>query len=708
MRRCSVLLAHHLYNNHIMPRHLSAWLIGVLFSIALFAQAQHRLDVIPQPQRATLKSDSTLILGHHLGVYDYTEADVAKRLLDVLSSEALKVSRVPHSDDAQILLWFEDYDFTTPEAYRLSTTQGKDGKVLIEISAQTEVGLFYGVQTLLQLLYKTDDGQWAVPHVSIHDEPRYTYRGLHMDVSRHFRSVAFIKKQIDAMARYKLNRLHWHLTDSPGWRIEIKRYPQLTEQVAYRPYPNYVAWWKGGQRFCTATDSAAQGGYYTQEEVRDIVRYAAERHITIVPEIEMPGHSDEVNVVFPHLSCWQVGGLNRELCIGREETFAFLENVLKEVIDLFPSEYIHVGGDEARQGAWKACARCQERKRVEGLKDEYELQSYLITRIERFLNRHGRKLIGWDEILDGKVSPTASIMSWRGESGGIRAAQSRHYAVMTPEPYCYLDHYQDAPPTQPLAISGYTPLEKVYHYNPTPDSLTPEQQQYILGVQGNTWSEYIVTDQHWEYMTYPRLLALAEVGWSDTTRKAWPHFRTLALREADHLRGRGYAPFDLRQEVGQRPEALTPQHHLAKGCSVTYLTPYSKRWPAGGDTTLTNGLRGGWSYTDGSWQGFEDGRMAVIVDLGQTQDLSCITTEWMQLINKRLFLPLTVVYSLSEDGRHYTPLHHFTTHADDTNMHLQLCPLTWQGQAKARYIKVEAETMLHPGAWLAVDEIWVE
>lgn len=691
-----------------MPRHLSTWLAAILFSLALYTQAQHRLDVVPQPQRVTFKSDSTFLLGHHLGMFDYTEEDVAKRLLHTLSSETLKVSRVAHRDDAQILLWFEDYDFTTPEAYRLSTTQGKNGKGLIQISAQTEVGLFYGIQTLLQLLYKTNDGQWAIPHVNIHDEPRYAYRGLHLDVSRHFRSVAFIKKQIDAMARYKLNRLHWHLTDSPGWRLEIKRYPQLTQQAAYRPYPNYVAWWKGGQRFCAATDSAAQGGFYTQEEVRELVRYAAERHITIVPEIEMPGHSDEVNSVFPHLSCWQVGGLNRELCIGREATFEFLENVLSEVIALFPSEYIHVGGDEARQAAWKACAHCQERKRVEGLKDEYELQSYLITRIERFLNKHGRKLIGWDEILDGNVSPTASIMSWRGESGGIRAAQTYHYAVMTPEPYCYFDHYQDAPLTQPLAISGYTPLSKVYSYNPTPDSLTAEQQRYILGVQGNTWSEYIVTDNHWEYMVYPRLFALAEVGWSDTTRKAWPHFRALALRESDYLRSRGYTPFDLRSEVGQRPGALAPQRHLAKGSTVTYLTPHSQRWPAGGSTTLTDGLCGGWSYTDGSWQGFEQGGMAVIVDLGKVTPISCVTTTWMQLINKRLYLPLSVIYSASTNGIEFTPLYHFTTMADDTNMHLNLTPLTWQGEGQARYIKIEAETTLHPGAWLATDEIIVE
>ncbi|MDO4715201.1 MAG: family 20 glycosylhydrolase [Bacteroidales bacterium] len=665
-----------------------------------------RIDVLPQPQHVVIgQPDAAVRLDHTPRLYSNVSRAMRKRLTKVLRVAGIAVKIVTKAEDAQISLILDPKSSIVSEGYTLHASTNHNR---IDIRATSETGLFYAIQTALQLLALQPDGTWQCAAVNIHDAPRYPYRGLHLDVSRHFRSVAFIKKQIDAMARYKLNRLHWHLTDSPGWRLAIKRYPQLTEQVAYRPYPNYVAWWKEGQRFCTASDSAAQGGYYTQAEVRDLVRYAAERHITIVPEIEMPGHSDEVNVVFPKLSCWQVGGLNRELCIGREETFTFLENVLREVITLFPSEYIHVGGDEARQKAWKACTHCQARKQAEGLKDEYELQSYLITRIERFLNKHGRKLIGWDEILDGQVSPTASIMSWRGERGGIRAAQTKHYAVMTPEPYCYLDHYQDAPLTQPLAISGYTPLSKVYAYNPTPSALTTEQQQYILGVQGNTWSEYIVTDEHWEYMAYPRLLALAEVAWTDTTRKAWPHFRTLALRETDYLRSHGYTPFDLRKEIGQRPEAITPRKHLAFGCPVSYLTPYSKQWPAGGDTALTNGLAGGWSYTDGSWQGFENGHMAAIVDLGDLRQITCITTEWMQLINKRLYLPLTVVYSTSTDGQTYIPLYHFVTHADDNNMHLNLTPLIWQGATQARYIKIEAENTLHPSAWLAIDEIRVE
>ena len=289
------------------------------------------------------------------------------------------------------------------EGYRL--TVDKKG---VRAEATTPAGLFYAFQSLLQMAEAgQQEGNFTLPCASLSDYPRFGYRGLHLDVSRHFRSKEFVMKQLDAMARYKLNRLHWHLTDGAGWRLEIKHYPQLTEQAAYRPYPNWKAWWTGGRKYCRKDDPGAEGGYYTQDDVREILEHARKLHITVIPEIEMPGHSEEVLAVFPQLSCSGKPYQNGELCIGNEETFTFLENVLLEVMDLFPSEYIHIGGDEAAKTSWEKCPKCQARIRKEGLKDEKELQSYLIHRIEKFLNDHGRKLIGWDEILEGGLAPSA-------------------------------------------------------------------------------------------------------------------------------------------------------------------------------------------------------------------------------------------------------------------------------------------------------------
>ena len=403
------------------------------------------------------------------------------------------------------------------------------------IRARSAAGLFYGVQTLRQLMPAEAEAQTpvngfvlSVPACEIKDSPRFPYRGMHLDVSRHFFTADMVKRYIDLIALHKMNTFHWHLTDDQGWRIEIKKYPKLTEIGGFRK-ETLVG---HGGRPPFKYDNTRYGGYYTQDEVRDIIAYAKSRFVTIIPEIEMPGHALAALAAYPQLSCtggpfevyprW--GVVSDVYCAGKEETFNFLEDVLTEVIDLFPSKYIHIGGDECPKDRWKKCPDCQKRIKDEGLKDEKELQSYFVRRIEKFLVSKGRKLIGWDEILEGGLAPEATVMSWRGTAGGIEAAKQKHDVIMTPNKYVYLDYYQCDPADQPLAIGGYLPLERVYSYNPLPSELTPEEQKHILGIQGNVWSEYIGTRDYLDYMACPRMFAIAETGWTPDRLKDFNDF----------------------------------------------------------------------------------------------------------------------------------------------------------------------------------------
>ena len=580
----------------------------------------------------------------------------------------------------------------------------------VVIEAGTSAGLFYGLQTLLQWIEPAGQTTGTVRAATIQDSPRFAYRGFMMDVSRHFRSKEFVLKQIDALARYKINRLHLHLTDAAGWRIEIKQYPRLTELGAWRPAERWKDWWQGeGKRqYCEAGTPGAYGGYYPQEDIREIVAYAAERHITVIPEIEMPGHSEEVLAAYPTLACSGKPYTSGEFCIGNEETFTFLENVLTEVMALFPSEYIHIGGDEANRKVWESCPKCRARMEQEGMKETSELQSYLIHRIEGFLNAHGRQLLGWDEIIEGGLAPNATVMSWRGEEGGIKAVRAGQKTVMTPGAYCYLDTYQDAPLTQPEAMGGYLPLEKVYSYDPVPQGLTAEESRLVYGIQGNLWAEYIPGDEQYEYMMYPRILAIAETGWSQPERKDYPGFHARALQAVEWLQEHGYHPFDLKNEAGRRPEALTPVAHKALGKPVVYNAPYNATYAAQGEKTLTDGLRGDWTYSDGAWQGFiSSRRMDVVVDLEEVADIHSIEADFIQVTGPEVYLPCEVVISASEDGKAYTELARYT---QDVDRNQPVCFKTygWQGDAKARYIRYEARSGQQYGGWVFTDEIIVK
>ncbi len=605
-------------------------------------------------------------------------------------------------------------------------------KILLEANARH--GFFYSVQSFLQMLPPEILGtrrvrrrSWEIPCAIIRDVPRFPWRGMHLDVVRHFMPASFIKTYIDMLALHKMNVFHWHLTDDQGWRIEIRRHPRLTSVGAWRVDRGKVHW--NARAPQKPGEKARYGGFYTQAEIRDIVRYAAERNITVVPEIEMPAHAMAALAAYPQFSCtgkpltvppggvWPITDI---YCAGRDSTFLFLESILAEVLELFPSTYIHIGGDEADKKEWKVCPRCQERIVREGLKDEAGLQSWFVRRIGRFLASKGRRLIGWDEILEGGLAPDAAVMSWRGMDGGIEAARQGHDCVMTPGSHCYLDHYQGRPQYEPPANGGYTPAGRVYAFEPVPDSLTAEQARHILGAQGNVWTEFISTPAHVQYMTLPRMAALAEVVWSPKEGRSWMEFtnrletqfqryRTLGWRHAssvyqvditigtDQRTREGLVSLanelrggDIRYTLnGRTPTASSPRYtdpfrvptsctimaatfrngrplgavtqrrvdlHKAAFKTVRYSEPCSPRYDGGGDAALTNTLHGTIDHHDGQWQGFEATDLKAVVDLESTIPVSRIAVSFLEKQASWIFLPRRVEFAVSIDGLTWTPV----------------------------------------------------
>lgn len=652
-------------------------------------------DVLPIPHSVELTSDRFAFDGDV--ALEIVAGDEDKRILN----DYLEASPLAFAEKGGKSLTLEIAaveGITSPEGYRLESTEDN-----VKVTAQSGAGLFYGVQTILQLL----DKKGTIPTGTITDEPQFEYRGLMLDVSRHFFGKEFVKKQIDAIAHFKMNRLHLHLTDAAGWRIEIKKYPRLTQFAAWRSKPLWKDWWFGDRLYAEEGSPEAHGGYYTQDDIRELVKYAADRYITIIPEIEMPAHSEEVLTAYPELSCTHEPYKQADFCVGNEKTYEFLENVLTEVMELFPSEYIHIGGDEAGKASWPNCPLCQKRMKEENLADVNELQSYLIQRIEKFVNSKGRQIIGWDEILDGGLAPNATVMSWRGTEGGLAAVNSGHKAVMTPGGYCYLDSYQDAPHTQPMAFGPYMPLQKVYSYNPT-EGLDGEQAKLIYGIQGNLWVEYIPTEELVEYMIYPRILAIAEIGWSNPAERDYDNFKQRAVKAVDALRAKGYNAFDLSKEFGPRKETLSEADHLAKGKAVTYAekAPFNESYNAGGATALTDGIRGGWTYTDKKWQGFIRGGVDVVIDLGEEKEISNIAADFMQMCIPDVWFPAEVIISASCDSVEFNELTRIV-HTVVRDEGLSYKNYGWSGKSNARYIRYQAKSGPQRG-WLFTDEIIVE
>lgn len=604
-----------------------------------------------------------------------------------------------------------------PEGYTLRVTP--EG---VRLGAETPKGYFYGVQTLMQLLpaavyghNRAQAANWSMPACDLLDRPRYAYRGLMLDVCRHFMPVSFVKKCIDLLAMHKMNTFHWHLTDDQGWRIEIKKYPKLTQVGSVRKETLIGQY---GEYYPQQFDGQPHGGFYTQEQIKDVVRYAAARHVTIIPEIELPGHALAALAAYPELGCepgknYQVGmrwGIIRDVFCPSEKTFGFLQDVLTETMALFPGKYIHIGGDECPKDAWKKSAFCQELMQKQKLKDENELQSYVIRRIEKFVNSKGRAIIGWDEILEGGLAPNATVMSWRGTQGGIDAARQKHTVVMTPGAFCYIDKYQADPITEPLAIGGFLPIEKVYSYEPTPAELTPDEQTYILGVQANLWTEYVQTPAQVEYMVFPRAVALAEIGWmpagprnfEDFAARLKQHFArfdqlglnyakrlldvraetqftsenqlqvrlskldsdgkiffTTNGRDATAASAEYIAPITLAKTTtiravtvpaGDKPFAETFYIHRAKGKPYTYATTATQAVDPD-RKRLTDGQVAASPRDDRPWVQVSGGNdITLTIDLGEVKPVTKVTASFMKKVMYGVLPPKSVEVALSRDG----------------------------------------------------------
>lgn len=513
---------------------MNKYILLFSFFMAMLLPLHATVSIIPQPQKCVEKrghftvNDQTIIVLPSEDPDMLNAVSVWNELLTTAAGFKLQTTTAA-SRKSNIIACSLNNKLANDEAYKLKITKGA-----IHIEAKTAKGIFYAFQSLRQLMpssiespQQVQNVAWQVPCAVIEDAPAFGYRGMMLDVARHFKSKEFVKRYIDLMAFHKLNTLHWHLTDDQGWRIEIKKYPKLTTVGGFR---NQTLIGHGGKR-PFKWNIERYGGFYTQEDIKEVLEYANKRFVEVIPEIEMPGHSVAALTAYPQFSCsggpFEVEGrwgVFNDIFCSKEPTFTFLQEILDEVVALFPSQYIHIGGDEAPKVRWKRCAACQERIAQNNLPDEAHLQSYFINRIEKYLNGKGKKIIGWDEILEGDISKTATIMSWRGEKGGIQAAKNGHDVLMTPNSHCYFDKYHHDPKAEPLAIGGLLSVEKVYSYHPIPKELTAEQAERVKGVQANMWSEYMPSDSHTESMAYPRAAALAEVAWTLQENKDFTSF----------------------------------------------------------------------------------------------------------------------------------------------------------------------------------------
>ncbi len=699
------------------------YLLFLLFlSSTVLAQSDNQYNLIPFPARFSGQDGHfNLTANTRVVVAPATDAmvrAVAQTFVSqIKSANGITLTVAPTSPalgkGANLFLSLNKKLNLGDEGYKLTVTPGR---VLAE--AATAKGLFYAAQTMRQLLPTGQSATAAMPACAITDKPRFGYRGLMLDVGRNFMPVAFVKKFIDLMAMHKQNTFHWHLTDDQGWRIEIKKFPKLT-QVGSKRAESIVGQYF--QNYPQQFDGKPVGGFYTQDDIKDVVRYAQSRFVTIVPEIEMPGHAQAALAAYPELGCdpakgYQVftkWGVSDDVYCPSEKTFAFLQDVLTEVIALFPGKYVHIGGDECPKTAWKQSAFCQELMKKNNLKDEHELQSYFIRRMEKFLNSKGRSIIGWDEILEGGLAPNATVMSWRGTAGGIAAAKQKHNVIMTPTGTCYLDYYQGNPATEPLAIGGYLPLDQVYAYEPMPTELSVTEQKYITGVQGNIWTEYMPSPETVEYMAFPRAIALAEIGWMQPGRHNFEDFAQRLKNHLPKLTGVNYAKrlFDLSASTqsndqgqiqvvlkkldtdsqifftlnGKEPNSQSTEYigpiTLSKTTTLRAITS-TEGTPTGGRLTqtftlhkgknkqytyvlapdqssdpnsakLTDGVRGDTPRSRREWVSFYGSDMDMTIDLGDVTSVTKVSLHFLKIILEKGFPPKSVEIALSKDGKDY-------------------------------------------------------
>lgn len=737
----------------------------LFFGLPLGSIAQQTVNIIPQPVRVQMQQGSFTIDQNTSLKFNAANKELLaaaaffKNNINLISGLELVVNSAKQKT---IEFKIANTAIIGNEGYLLSVTPSS-----IVITATKKAGVVYGIQSLLQTLPAIrTNAPLQIPCMNITDYPRFKYRGMHLDVSRHFFGPRFIKEYIDLMAAYKMNTFHWHLVDDQGWRIEIKKYPNLTNIGAWRVDQTDKVWDSRPQ--AKPGEVATYGGYYTQEQIKEIIKYAAERNVTIIPEIEMPGHVASAIASYPQLSCTQqpqlpltggnYTGMSSNYCAGNDSVFVFLQNVLDEVIKLFPSAYIHIGGDEVDKSPWQKCGKCQARIKKEGLKNEEELQSYFIKRIEQYLISKKRKMIGWDEILEGGLAPEATVMSWRGEAGGIEAAKMKHDVIMTPGKPVYFDHYQAGPEGEPIAIGGMNTLKSVYDYEPIPAELNEEQAKYVLGAQANLWTEYITTAEHVEYMILPRIPALAEVVWSQKENKNW---EGLNERLQHHFKGYGqkglrYCPgnytvsikptsqngklqVNLSTEImnadiyyttdGTEPSLSSNKYsspiyitnsvllktsaavngrimgvqaarqsfvmHKAIGNNVKYTNPVSSYYMADGPNSLTDGVRGT-NAVGKYWHGFSGKDLIATIDLGESKNIQNITLGCLQNYNDWIFLPQSVKFEISVNDTEFEEMQTVSSpiSINEKNAHYDF--KTTFSSKQVRCIRVTAKNNLCP------------
>ena len=683
---------------------------------------KNELSLIPKPQQMEIGPSSFKFRkSTKLVVENVDQQLVAKQFANLFRKATGWDLRIEiGGNEGPNRIFFKTETVMLPEAYSLVVTEKR-----IEIKAAKPAGFFYALQTLRQLLpieiespNAPTNTEWLVPAVNITDVPSFKWRGFMLDVSRHFFTKAEVLKLIDNLAFHKINSLQLHLSDDQGWRIELKKYPKLTQIGAWRAEQGHKPWSGDLRPNPKSDENATYGGFYTQDDIREIVAYASERFINIVPEIEMPAHSFAPLASYPQFSCTNGEDQNNNIyCAGNDSSFIFLQDVLSEIIDLFPSKYIHIGGDEANKTVWSKCPKCKALVKTKKMKSVEELQSYFINRIDSFISSKNRILLGWDEILEGGLAPHATVMSWRGMQGGINAANKGHDVVMTPTSPCYFDYYQGPTDNEPQAFGGYNPLSKVYQFNPVPPELSPKAAKHILGGQANLWTEYVQTLKHAEYMAFPRVAALSEALWTSAANKNWNDFsrRIQLLMKRYDLMGINYSKsaynvlaksgFDenARQlqvalscefpntEIhyttdGNDPTNLSPVYtkpvvisqtttlkaitftngipvgktfsqlfniNKATNKPVKYLTAFSDNYKGSGEYCLVNGIRGSANHSDGEWQGWQGNNLEIIVDLQQAETVQTISIGALQNNNAWIFFPQKVEFLVSKDGNKY-------------------------------------------------------
>ncbi|MCR9182962.1 MAG: family 20 glycosylhydrolase [Flavobacteriaceae bacterium] len=702
---------------------LQIFLLVFITSCQTKDNIQFNTIILPQPSSQTI-INGQFTLSSKTQLVTTEDFQVSSSFLKNFIETGSPIRLLESDSDTKISFQI-DNTIPSKEGYKLNISETE-----ILISAQTDAGAFYAVQSLRQLLPHQLENQTYTEHKihiqaqHIEDAPIFSYRGMHLDVGRHFFPVEFIKKYIDMMALLKMNTFHWHLTEDQGWRIEIKKYPKLQEVAAWRDETLIGHYNDMPHQF----DGKKYGGFYTQEEVKEIVAYAEKRHITIIPEIEMPGHSQAAIAAYPHLGCTgenpgvaKLWGVFETIYCPKEETFAFLEDVLDEVLALFPSEYIHIGGDEAPKTQWKKCDSCQALILNEGLTDEHELQSYFITKMEKYLNSKGRQIIGWDEILEGGLAPNATVMSWRGTEGAVAAAKQGHNVIMTPTSHCYFDYYQSDNDQEPLAIGGFLPLEKVYSFNPIPEGLTLDEEKYVLGAQGNVWTEYMQDEKQVEYMAFPRAIAMSEVLWTTEEHKDYSdfvkrleHFHkrldALNVNYANHLyeiKGeiqstKNGVQFVLKSESSSNPIFYTIDGSNPTSQSVNYEKPIvvsgdiqlkaavfakngkqlssvfeqqikmhkavgkqielsvvpSEVYGGSGAEGLINGIQGSNKrYGDAEWLGFWGDDLVIKIDLGKETEVNSVKTRFYNAIGQWIYAPSKVEVTFLDSQKNSLSTH---------------------------------------------------